>query len=237
MTTDLSENLQLYIEPYLLKSDEYYNDIIIKKNIVLHHTAGWDNPYNTINDWNNDTRGKIGTEFVIGGINPKTNESKYNGRVIRAIPEKRWAWHLGGSEFNISEQMNKESIGIELCNFGALTERNNKYYNYINSEINSKYVIKLSKAFRGYIFWHAYTQKQLDKLKQLLIELKNKYSIDVSKGLKQLLTSSYNEYDAFEFKLNDIKRDSAGIWSHGNFRKDKFDVYPHPELINILKYL
>jgi len=28
-----------------------------------------------------------------------------------------------------------------------------------------------------------------------------------------------------------------GIWSHTNFRKDKFDVYPHPKLIEMLQSL
>jgi hypothetical protein len=28
-----------------------------------------------------------------------------------------------------------------------------------------------------------------------------------------------------------------GIWSHTNFRKDKFDIYPHPKLIGMLQSL
>ena len=45
-----------------------------KEWIFLHHTAGWDNPFGTIDGWNRDTRGQIATEFVLGGENIKKKE-------------------------------------------------------------------------------------------------------------------------------------------------------------------
>lgn len=48
------------------------------------------------------------------------------------------------------------------------------------------------------------------------------------------LTNPRGEWDAFEYQ--ELANDGgSGIWSHTNYRKDKFDVYPHPDLIDLLK--
>ena len=40
------------------------------------------------------------------------------------------------------------------------------------------------------------------------------------------------------FEYQPLANEGAeGIWSHTNFRKDKFDVYPHPKLIEMLQSL
>ena len=44
------------------------------------------------------------------------------------------------------------------------------------------------------------------------------------------------DWGAFEYnKL--ANHGGEGIWSHTNYRKDKFDVYPYPPLIEMLKSL
>lgn len=44
------------------------------------------------------------------------------------------------------------------------------------------------------------------------------------------------EWNAFEF--NQLANEGGeGIWSHTNYRKDKFDVYPYPPLVEMLKSL
>ena len=47
------------------------------KYIFLHHTAGWHNPYNQIDQWDKDSRGCISTEFVIGGQSILGNDNNY----------------------------------------------------------------------------------------------------------------------------------------------------------------
>jgi len=44
------------------------------------------------------------------------------------------------------------------------------------------------------------------------------------------------DWGAFEFNQL-ANHGGEGIWSHTNFRKDKFDVYPDPQLIEMLKSL
>ena len=42
--------------------------------LFLHHTAGNENPMACVDMWNDDTRGRIATEFVVGGVEPKDGE-------------------------------------------------------------------------------------------------------------------------------------------------------------------
>ena len=51
----------LEIDKAYLDGDEYVKDYgkIEPNNFFIHHTAGWNNPYNTINSWNKDDRGRV----------------------------------------------------------------------------------------------------------------------------------------------------------------------------------
>ena len=57
-----------WIEDYFLPEGQYVNESTSKYYIILHHTAGRENPYKTIDHWANDNRGRVGTNYVIGGI-------------------------------------------------------------------------------------------------------------------------------------------------------------------------
>ena len=65
----------LVIDKAYLDKDEYVRDYgkIEPLGFFIHHTAGWDNPYNTINSWNKDKRGRVATQYCIGGTNVKGN--------------------------------------------------------------------------------------------------------------------------------------------------------------------
>jgi N-acetyl-anhydromuramyl-L-alanine amidase AmpD len=238
-STDLSETDIAYeIDELMLSRDEYvteYGKIKNRKHIFLHHTSGWNDPYSTIKSWESDTRGKIGTHFVIGGINLKTNDAKFDGKIVKCIPDDFFGWHLGSTtKDGINFEMHKTSIGIEICNFGYLTQKNGKFYTYTNQEVPSKYVEDLGFKFRGYQYWHKYTDEQIDSLQNLLIMLSKKYSIDLSKGLaERLLKLSAN--DAFEHSKEILTGTVTGILSHTNVRKDKTDVSPQKKLVSMLK--
>lgn len=239
VTTDLSETDVAYkISESFLSKDEYvtqYGKIKTRKHIFLHHTSGWNNPYDTIHDWETDSRGRIGAHYVIGGVNIKTGDDKYNGEIVKCIPDDYFAWHLGStSTHGINFEMHKTSIGIEICNFGWLTQKNGKYYTYTGQEIPAKYVEDLGFKFRGYQYWHKFTDAQIDSLYNLLVMLGKKYSINLSKGLaERLLKMTPN--DAFEHSKDILSGKITGILSHSNVRKDKWDVPPQRNLIEMLK--
>lgn len=232
ITTDFME-VNSKIKDYKLKPGQFINSINKKTLIFIHHTAGWNNPYAVIDDWNLDSRGQIGTHYVIGGPSIK-GDLKYDGEVVKCIDEKHHAYHLGG---NIPSKLTTESISIELCNFGQLTSKNGKYFTYTGAECPKNQVIELPKSFRGFKFWHKYSAAQLLALKELLIDIGKRNNIDIKKGLPALLKTQ-DSWLALELNPNLCKGiDTAGVWSHTNVRSDKVDVAPQPEIIQMLKNL
>lgn len=225
----------LVIDRAYMDTDEYVQDygIIQPKNLFIHHTAGWDNPYKTIRNWNRDTRGRVGTQYVVGGLNIR-NKTEHDGKVVECFPDGYIAWHLGKvGNFNAS----KYSVGIELNNFGYLKLKDGKYYNYVNSTVPEDQVVDLGYEFRGFRYWHKYSDAQIESLRKLILHIKDIYpTIDITKGLiEELETKSPAE--AFEFNRDAYDGRVYGLWTHTNVRKDKFDCFPQQELVDMLKSL
>ena len=227
----------LVIDRQYLDKDEYVRDYgkIEPLGFFIHHTAGWDNPYSTVKNWNNDTRGRVATQYVIGGSNVKGVEAKYDGVVVECFPNNYLGWHLGKvGNFNIS----KYSGGVELNNFGYLTKKGDKYYTYVNTEVKPEFVCDLGYKFRGHQYWHAYTEKQIESLRLLILHLRDIYpKMDLVNGLPKLLKDGVDPAEAFEFNSDAYYAKQYGLWSHTNVRKDKFDCFPQPELVEMLKQL
>tara|TARA_R100001510_G_C7655134_1_gene214095 strand:+ start:2498 stop:3415 length:918 start_codon:yes stop_codon:yes gene_type:complete len=227
----------LNITRQYLDKDEYVRDYgkIEPLGFFIHHTAGWDNPFNTINSWNRDKRGRVATQYVIGGTNVKGKEAKYDGVVVECFPNNYLGWHLGKvGNFKIS----KMSGGVELNNFGYLTKSGGKYYTYVNTEVKEEFVCDLGYTFRGKRYWHAYSDKQIESLRLLLLHLKDIYpKMDLVNGIPKLLKDGVDPKDAFEFNEDAYYARQFGLWSHTSVRKDKFDCFPQPELVEMLKQL
>ena len=231
-TTDNSESDEPF-EQYHLPKGEYKEGPTKKEYLFLHHTAGWNNPYKCIDQWARDNRGAVATKYVIGGPHPLNGDLTYDGVVLDCIPEGGYGWHLGK---NGSQRMHTHSIGIEVCNFGWLTKKGDKYYTYANTQVSPKNVCDIGYKFRGYQFWHDYSEAQIDALKNVILHVKTKYNIDVTKGIVQLLQEK-EEKIAFDFSEDAYYGRGKGMWTHTNTRKDKTDMYPHPGLIKMLKSL
>lgn len=248
-TTDNTEtndctNSGLVIHEHYLQEDEYYSSDEEKKWIFLHHTAGWNDPYKVIDSWGRDKRGKIATEYVIGGQNIKDNNNDYDGEVVQSMPEGSYAWHLGIG----NNEMHRNSIGIELCNFGYLTKGGyytrvngektwikkdkSKHYTYVGTEAHPDQVIKLKTKFRGYEYWHKYSEQQLISLKDLLTHLGSKHDIDIKNGLQNLIKKQGAK------ALDKVDRQMCikekGVWSHSNVSSVKFDVFPQEGLLDMI---
>jgi N-acetyl-anhydromuramyl-L-alanine amidase AmpD len=226
----------LTIDRQYLDKDEYVRDYgkIEPLGFFIHHTAGWDNPYNVVRNWNNDKRGRVATQYVIGGSNVK-GKTKHDGVVVECFPNNYLGWHLGKvGDFKIS----KLSGGVELCNFGYLTKKGDRYYTYVNTEVKPEFVCDLGYKFRGHQYWHAYTDKQIESLRLLILHLRDIYpKMDLVNGLPKLLKEGVSPADAFEFNSDAYNAKQFGLWTHTNVRKDKFDCFPQPELVEMLKQL
>jgi len=227
-------NGELKITKKYLDKDEYLHGPTIKKYLFLHHTAGWNNPHNTVSAWNRDKRGRIATQFVLGGKSIKNGDATWDGTIVECFPDTGYAYHLGK---NGSKKLHPHSVGIEICNFGQLKEKDGKYYNYVDREVPEDQVCDLGYEFRGYRYWHAYTEAQIEALRGLILEIKSRHpQIDITKGLKAWLEVEEPK-DAFDFKDDAYYGKVEGMLTHTNTRKDKFDCSPQPKLIEMLKSL
>jgi hypothetical protein len=230
VSTDNSEKIYttengLIINKHYLPVGEYKNGPVNPEYVFIHHTAGWNNPYRTIDHWGRDNRGAVATEFVLGGQSIKGNDDKYDGEVVQAFPEGNFGWHLGK---NGSQHMHVHSVGIEVNNFGYL--KNGK--TYAGTTAHESQIVELDEPFRGYKFWHKYSDIQIEALRKLLLHIAERDSIDIRKGLPYLV-KQYGA-KAFEFNKDAYYGKIKGLWTHTNTRKDKFDMFPQSELLDML---
>jgi len=213
---------------FFMPTDEYKSGPIRPEYIFLHHTAGWNNPFNTITQWANDDRGRIATEFVLGGQKINDNNDTYDGVMVQSFPKGNWGYHLGR---NGSNHMHINSVGIELCNFGWVKNG----LTWANVRADESQIVKLSKSFRGHREWHRYSDKQLKSLELWLKWIAERDNIDIREGLPKLIKS--HGTGAFEFNKDAYYGKIRGVLSHTNTRKDKFDVFPQQELMDMLTSL
>jgi len=229
-TTDISETIysataDLQVHKHYLPKEQYVDEPTDKDYLFLHHTAGWHNPYKTVDDWAKDQRGKIATEFVIGGPSVRGNDDQYDGELVHCIPQGCYAWHLGKTG---SSYMHKHSIGVELCNFSYAVDGKT----YVKTPIEPKQIVTLENAFKGHKTWHAYSDKQIETLKAFILWIADRDNIDIHAGLIAEIKNTGAK--AFDFNADAYKGKIKGLWTHGNVRKDKFDLFPQPELIDML---
>lgn len=212
-----------------VKTISYFRQVYDKKQIVLHHTGGGHNPDYVIDGWNKNFKAKIGTAYVIGGIGNELTrvDRSMDGIVREHFDPKYWAYHLGIKEKK--HIITENSIGIELCNFGQLNKANGKYITYVNTRIPDDQVTKLK--FRDFDYYESYTNNQIYSLEQLLIHLGNTFNIDIRCGLQELINSKGKK--AFDYNESAIAGDT-GVWTHTNFRLDKFDCSPQQNLIDMI---
>ena len=232
-TTDDSEKTfetsnGLIVNRHFLPEGEYKNGPTNKEYLFLHHTAGWHNPFNVIDQWGRDSRGAVATEFVLGGPSVKGNNDEFDGVMVQAFPEGGYGWHLGK---NGSQHMHTHSVGIEVCNFGWIKDGKT----YAGTKVAESQLVELDKPFRGFKNWHKYSNDQIEVLDKWIRWIGERDGIDIRAGLPALVKEK--GADAFEFNEDAYYGKVKGIWTHTNTRKDKFDMFPQQELLDMLMSL
>jgi hypothetical protein len=215
----------LEVIEYFLPKDEYKAGPIKPEWLFIHHTAGWHNPFNVAKAWDSDTQGQIATEFILGGPSCKGDDAQYDGTLVQTFPHGNYAWHLGK---NGSQTMHKNSVGIEVCNFGYVKDGKT----YAGAKVDDSQIVTLAKAFRGFKTWHKYSDKQIEILHKWILWIGNRDGIDIRAGLPALVKQK--GADAFEFNEDAYYGRVKGVWTHTNTRKDKFDMFPQQELLDML---
>lgn len=221
-------------QDYLLEDDEWMHEYTEKDTIYLHHTAGLHRPDYTIGWWENDnepgTLYRVGTSFVIGRRSLEGNDM-FDGVTYRAFNEMYWAHHLG-TKLKNNQQLNRKSIGIEICSLGPLKkDGEGRFYFQGHSKkisVPETEVCQLDHPWRGHRYFQKYTDKQLGECERLILTLAKIFDVPI----KDLT------YDRSWFDVNEGAMDGEpGIWTHCNVRTDKTDCFPQPEFIAMLNGL
>lgn len=246
-STDLSETASA-IKNQFLNSDEYFKTNEKKEWLFLHHTAGWNNPSLVATDWENDSRDKVATQFIIGGRNIQTLEEKYDGQIVQCLPDYSCSgWHLGIG----NTAVHRASVGIELCNFGWLVKdgRDFRTYPILDSKgkvirkgvvVNQSEVVTLKQEFRGFKYYQKYSDNQLMSLLYLIKKIGSDLGIDISQGLKERIKSK-GPFEAFSYD-QDIKDGKVkGLFCHTNVSPankwgnyEKWDLFPQDDVVDLI---
>lgn len=203
---------------------QYIREETAKSQIYLHHTAGRSNGFNTFKWWASNPE-RVATCVAISG------PGAIDGQIVQGFSSKYWAYHLGikpvvFSRFGLPyKNLDKISIGIEICNWGQLTYTGGKFYNYTGGEVPEKDVMKLDVPYKRYTYFHNYSDAQIESVRLLLLLWKQRYGIPLT----------YNE-DIWTVTPRALKGE-AGVFTHNSVRADKIDIYPHPKMIQMLKSL
>jgi len=200
----------------LLDSSQYLRQTTKKDKLFIHFTAGGPSAINVIKYWDSDEV-KVSTAFVIDGS---------SGKIFECFDPDFWSFHLGIKGTNGA--LDKFSIGIEICAWGPVTKKDDKYYSYTDKELPANEIYELDKPFRGYKYFHKVSDEQFKSLELLVDWLITKYNIPIQKSFDETW---------FDFQQSVIDNKTPGVWSHTTVRKDKSDMYPDKRLIDMLNRL
>ena len=228
LNTDNAENLEvekaLEIKKHYMPVGTYFPGPVKKQWIFLHHTAGWEDPYQVADMWARDDRGNVATEYILGGQSVRNGNTKYDGELIQCFPEGGYGWHTGTG----NSVMHRNSVGIEVCCMGQIV--NGK--TYVGTPADPNQIVKLAKPFRGFQFWHKYSDAQITALKQWILFVAERYDIDPRVGLVEYIKAK--GADGFDVLDLDRANKTPGMYSHTNVLRGKVDMFPQQELIDML---
>ena len=272
---------------YRLDEDSYYDEPHPKDAIFLHHSGSFYRPDWLVQSWDRDksestNKIRYGAAFAIGGkdVVAKSGDT-WDGKVVQAFDPGCWS-HSLSIKTKSNTFLNQKSISIEICNFGPLDlTLDGRFFSDSKILIPEDQVVELDSAYRGFKYFHKYSEKQLESLSGLIKELSYKFEIDLAKGLKREIQKSslklpqdmptdklqkwlnkngfvddrgeklmengildqktkyaIEQIGKNPFSINALALyGSGGLWSHSNVRGDVFDLFPQPELIEMIKSL
>jgi hypothetical protein len=199
----------------------YFKEAYDKRQIVLHHSAGWDNARLMFDIWKRDLAKHVATAVGVTD----------SGEVIRGYDEAFWAVHIGAYDIGLPNfmQLETQSIGIEICNFGALETRNNQHFTWINdfgkrgvgTTLPADKVIELN--YKGYKFYEVYTDAEIESTRRWIMLNAIRFDIPLT----------YNEADFWQVSPK-AQRGEAGLFTHNSYVSWKTDISPQPKMIAML---
>lgn len=138
------------------------------------------------------------------------------GNIYRLFDDAFWSYHLGASAIGGNQVMSKQSIGIEISNYGPLKERDGKFVDAYGNTYTTEYSNVDSVSYRGYDFYAKMTDRQKKAVAHLLQYLSAKHDIPLV----------FKDDIGNVFKSPEEATQFTGIFCHSNVRQDKFDLPP-----------
>ena len=210
-TTDIGNDVKVYsIRPDF--TSYYYNARTVKKSICLHFTVGYiKSDTSSLSKADNH----VSVSYVVDR----------SGRIYEMFPDTEWSYHLGSGAIGGNGAMSKQSIGIEISNYGPLKlsgenlvdAYKNEYCKVSETEFYYKH------SYRGYDYYASMTDVQIDAVVALVKYLGRKHNIPMN--FKPDDNPFATDAEALAFK---------GVFYHTNVRKDKFDWPFTPSLKAII---
>ena len=225
------------IVKYPLPEDQYFKQAQTKTQVVLHHSAGWDNSRGMIDGWKADKR-RVATAYGVTD----------DGTILEAFEPQYWAAQIGyfitgfhdnDRAYQLVPGTNTQphnlaielrTIGIEICNWGNLTFKDGKFHTWVSSTqhpvtVDPKKVVTYEKPFRGARHFERITDAELESLWRWIRAICKRFVIPT-------------KFDVSNFDLHvDAINGVPGVYTHCNFHAGKSDLPPQPELIEMLKAL
>ena len=136
------------------------------------------------------------------------------GEIIQIIPPKTY------SKFLETAPLNKQTIIISLENLGWLKKNPLKdgYINWIGNIYNDKVY---ERKWRGYFFWQPYTEKQMEVLPQLILNLCDEFNIPKTAIGHNVKVDRVDKF--------------SGIASYSNYSRERTDLNPSFDFEELLK--
>lgn len=204
--------------------DQYYKQEFPKTQLTIHYSASGNNPIAMFKSW-------MGDNYRVATCDGLAHD----GTVHRCFDPKYFAAHIGyylnGNEgtlakfpntnnqaFNIS--IERRTIGIEVLNWGRLTFKDGKYYSWANAEVKKDRVITYDTPWRGDTHFEKFTEQQICALDLWIRKMCTDFNIPMKFS---------GNFDIDEKAI----MGEPGITMHTNFRADKQDMHPQPELIEM----
>jgi len=228
---------------YPLLDGQFIKEVTAKIGLTLHHTVSDGNPYTVVDIWNKDNRGGVGTHYVVGR-EMVNGDKRYNGLTVECVPLENWIHHIAttriGKDFNHTVTLNRAYVGIELCSWGCLKKEGTKFFDLSGSvQIPDNQVCELHRPFRTYRYWHKYTDEQLHALIEIARHVAKAYKIDFTNTLKEpeVVNHQWFEMDYNAIIAGSYPSIGRKLTTHTNFEDGKFDCFPQPELMEVIRQI
>jgi len=206
-----------------LDNAQFYSGNYPKFAAFFHDTRS--STFSSAFNWWNTTPARVGTAYIVDR----------DGTIYEVFDPRGWSWHLGiKGDDNFFE---KHAIGVEFVSRGFLHRRRDNsfvwYPLYPNKQqfttIPENEVYTLTKPWRGYSFYHKYTNKQVEAVKWLIPYLYYNFKIPVQTKYLQTF---------YKYHADVVSNHLPGFWTHSTVRpegEDKYDLFPQPNMIKAIQ--